>query len=81
MLAITYIKIDKIVVRNVAVFFKKISNFVPHYIISYLPHRERHLTVTKIKQERTNQNNIKIGPLFDFRQHFSIFIFKIFSIN
>ena len=38
------------------------------------------LTVTKIKQEMTNQDRTKIGPFFDFLLHFSIFILEIFNI-
>ena len=30
--------------------------------------------MTKIKQERTNQDRTKIGPIFDFLLHFSIFL-------
>ena len=36
--------------------------------------------MTKIKQERTNQDRTKIDPLFDFILHFSIFLLKVFSI-
>ena len=38
------------------------------------------LTVTKIKQEMTNQDTTKIGPLFVFLQHFSIFLLEILNI-
>ena len=38
------------------------------------------LTVTKIKQERTNQNMTEIGPFFDFLLHLSILLLEIFSI-
>ena len=38
------------------------------------------LTVTKIKQERTNQDMIKIGPFIDFILHFLIFLFEILNI-
>ena len=39
------------------------------------------VTVTKIKQERTNQDMTKIGPFFDFLLHFSIFLLEIFSLS
>ena len=35
--------------------------------------------MTKIKQDRTNQDKIKIGPVFDFLLHFSIFLLENFS--
>ena len=38
------------------------------------------LTVTKIKQERTNPDRTKIGPFFEFLLHFSIFLLEIFSL-
>ena len=38
------------------------------------------ITVTKIKQERTNQDRSKIDPFFDFLLHFLIFLLQIFSI-
>ena len=38
------------------------------------------VTVTKIKQERTNQDRTKIDPFFDFILHFSIFLFELFNI-
>ena len=38
------------------------------------------ITVTKIKQERTIQDRIEIGPFFDFRLHYSIFLFEILNI-
>ena len=38
------------------------------------------LTVTKIKQERTNQDRTKIGPFFDFLLHYSILLFEISNI-
>ena len=34
------------------------------------------LTVTKIKQERTNQDRTKIGPVLDFLLHFSMFLLE-----
>ena len=36
--------------------------------------------MTKIKQERTNQDRTKIGPFFDFLLHFSIFLVEILNI-
>ena len=39
------------------------------------------LTVTKIKQEMTNQDRTKIGHFFDFLLNFSIFVLEIFSID
>ena len=43
------------------------------------------VTITKIKQERTNQDRTKIGPFFDFLLNFSIFLietmFKVSSKN
>ena len=39
-----------------------------------------YLTVTKINQERTNQERTKIGRFVDFLLHFSIFLLEIFSI-
>ena len=38
------------------------------------------LTVTKIKQKRTNQDWTGIGPFFDFLPHFPIFLFELFNI-
>ena len=38
------------------------------------------LTVTKIKQERANQDRTKIGSFFDFFLHFSIFLLEILNI-
>ena len=38
------------------------------------------LTLTKIKQERANQDRTKIGPFFDFLLHFSIYFFEILNI-
>ena len=38
------------------------------------------VTVTKIEQERTNQDRTKIGPFFDFLLHFSICLLDFFSI-
>ena len=37
------------------------------------------ITVTKIKQERTNQDRTEIGPFFDFLLHYSIFLFEILN--
>ena len=36
--------------------------------------------MTNIKQERTNQDRTKIGPLLDFLLHFSIFLLEILNI-
>ena len=36
-------------------------------------------TVTKIKQEKTNQDKTKIGPFFDFLLHFSTFLLEILN--
>ena len=38
------------------------------------------ITMTKISQERTNQERTKIGPFFDFLLHFSRFSLKILNI-
>ena len=38
------------------------------------------LSVTKIRQERTNQHRTKISPFLDFLLHFSIFLLGIFNI-
>ena len=38
------------------------------------------VTVTRIKQERTNQDRTKISPFLDFLLHFSIFLLDIFNI-
>ena len=38
------------------------------------------VTVTKIKQESTNQDRTKIGLFFEFLLHFSIFLLEICSI-
>ena len=38
------------------------------------------LTVTKIKQERANQDRTKIGSFFDFLLYFSIFLLEIVNI-
>ena len=38
------------------------------------------LTVTKIKQERTNQDSTKIGPFFEFILLFSILLLQILNI-
>ena len=38
------------------------------------------ITVTKIKQERTNQDMTKIGSFFNFLLHFLIFLLGIFSV-
>ena len=37
----------------------------------------RLLTVTKISQERTNQERTKIGPFFDFLLYFSEILLEI----
>ena len=37
------------------------------------------VTVTKIKQERTNQDWTEIGPFLDSLRHFSIFFVEILS--
>ena len=38
------------------------------------------VTVTKIKQERTNQDRSKIDPSFDILLQFSIFLLEILNI-
>ena len=38
------------------------------------------ISVTKIKQDRTNQDRTEIGPSFEFLLHFSIFLLELFSI-
>ena len=39
----------------------------------------RLLTVTKISQERTNQERTKIGPFFDFLLYFSVILLEIYT--
>ena len=51
--------------NNLCIFFRKI--FRINVKLNF------YLTVTKIKQERTNHDRTKIGPFFDFTLHFSIF--------
>ena len=41
--------------------------------------KSKKLSVTKIKQERANQDSTKIDPLFDFLLHFSMFLLEIVS--
>ena len=36
--------------------------------------------MTKIKQERTDQDRTRIGPFFDFLLQFSIFLLEILNI-